>query len=149
MPNWFSNRMKVVEGDPQEIWDGIRGERLEEVWWTIFGEDPPAIGRVPFDFNRLIPAPKDAKWPIWHYDNWGAKYADYFAFVDKATLAFDTPWDPPVKIYEAVAQQFVNHKIEITGRDCEYFGRHLRAEITNGKLSGEVTDCDCREPNRV
>jgi hypothetical protein len=143
MPSWFNNCLKVVEGDPQEVWDGIGGERPQKVWWTIFGKNPSPTGRVPFDFNRLIPAPEGAVWPTWHNDNWGAKYADYFTLVDKATLTFDTPWDPPVQIYEAIARKFPNHKIEITGSDCEYLGRHLHVVIANGELSGEITDCDC------
>jgi hypothetical protein len=90
MPNWVSNGLKVVEGDPQEVWDEIGG-----VDFTFVGE----------------------------------------------TLTFDTPWEPPVQTYEAIARKCPNLKIKIYGHDCENGCFHYDAEISNGKLSGKFRHC--------
>ena len=72
MPNWVVNTLKVVKGDPREIFEFVRSE-----------------GSV-MDFNKLIPMPESIRksdqevirpsgfkvpgWYAWSVDNWGTKW---------------------------------------------------------------------------
>jgi len=71
MPNWVSNTLKVIKGDPKEIFEFVRTEKSV------------------FDFNTLVPMPEQIKnskeevdmcgftvpaWYDWSCENWGAKW---------------------------------------------------------------------------
>lgn len=202
MPNWVYNMLVVVKGDPAEVLDAIKGENLV------------------FDFNRLIPMPKEVKesnevvdhWPAslkWALDHWGVKWNACRPQVctpeerEKAigdrdrerererqrlatgwglepcavddmlrlnpriptrqgvqaqplvapevvrealsrvpTLYFDSPWAPPLEIFEALASRFPKHEIAIWSDENM---NHLHAEyvLASGKLLGGRVPCDC------
>ena len=44
MPNWVHNTLIVKKGDPQQVWDAIRGRRDGD-------------RATPFTFNRVVPMP--------------------------------------------------------------------------------------------
>jgi hypothetical protein len=140
MPNWVSNTLRIVEGNPQEVWDAIRSDKSL------------------CDFNRLIRMPQELArstseesaqqekqgkptWIDWAYEKWGAKYADDAEFLSNGALFFVTPWEPPILFFAALAKKFPNHKIQVGSSDCENGCFHYDADISNGELSGKFRPC--------
>jgi len=74
MPNWVSNTLRIIKGDPKEVFDLIRTEQSV------------------FDFNTIVPMPehiqhpdeevdpvdlagfKVPEWYKWSLQNWGTKW---------------------------------------------------------------------------
>jgi Ferredoxin-like domain in Api92-like protein len=144
MPNWVNNTLKVIKGDPKEIFEFVRSEK------SIF------------DFNKLIPMPesiwnsdqevtrpsgfKVPAWFAWSLDNWGCKWnaagARYSTNEPHTTIWFDTPWDPPVPVFEALAKHFPKHEIVIYSD--EYINHvHDTFTLKQGELTWTVDPCRC------
>jgi len=111
MANYVRNTLRVVEGDPKEVFDTIRTEQSV------------------IDFHQLIPMPEhivnstqevewhDMKlpaWEAWAAEHWGtftnACDAQYF---QSNAIDFDTPWSEPAPIFEALAKRFPNHEMVV------------------------------------
>jgi Ferredoxin-like domain in Api92-like protein len=145
MPNWVNNTLKVIKGDPKEIFEFVRTE--ESV----------------FDFNTLVPMPEQIKnskeevdmfglkvpaWYAWSCDNWGTKWnagdAKYSTEDPDHVIWFDTAWDPPVPVFEALAKRFRKHEIVVHSHECM---NHLHVTFTlkEGELTWTADACLCFE----
>jgi len=144
MPNWVRNTLEVIKGDAKEIFDFVRSD--ESV----------------FDFNNLIPMPdsiENAKqmvvrqsgfevpaWYAWSVDNWGTKWnacdAEYSTKDPGHAIWFDTPWEPPVPVFEALAQRFPAHEILI--HSDEYMNHlHVTFTLKDGEIAWADDSCRC------
>ena len=92
MPNWCSNRLKVI--GPTEI-------------VNVLTEDLKTP-ETSFSFNKVIPMPEDQEenWYDWRIEHWGIKwdidcqYMYILGIYTKTThleYKFDTPWGPPTE----------------------------------------------------
>jgi len=146
MPNWVINTLKVIKGDPREIFEVVRSERSV------------------FDFNKLIPMPesfwnsdqevvrpsgfKVPAWYAWSVDNWGSKWnaseARYSTKDPEHAIWFDTPWDPPVPVFEALAKRFPKHKI-VVHSDEDMNHLHVTFTLKQGELTWAADACRCFE----
>lgn len=144
MPNWVRNTLKVIKGDAKEIFDFVRSEKSL------------------FDFNTLIPMPEsiwnsDQKvvrpsglkvpaWYAWSVDNWGTKWnaseAKYSTSNPDCTIWFDTAWDPPVPVLEALAKRFPEHEIVVyADEDTNHL--HVTFSLKEGLLTWTKDACHC------
>lgn len=120
MPNWVSNTLRVIKGDPKEIFEFVRTEKSV------------------FDFNTLVPMPAQIKnsneevgmcglkvpaWYDWSCENWGTKWnacdSQYSTKDPEHVIWFDTAWSPPVSVFEALAMRFPAHEIVIHADEYE------------------------------
>ena len=111
MPNWVTNKIKIT-GNSDKI-----AELLAKAS-TDFG---------PFDFNGIVPTPDDVyqgplgqkemekypgllNWYDWNCHFWGTKWnaceANVVADNEVAYVQFETAWDAPIPIYEAMHEQY-------------------------------------------
>ena len=127
MPNWTYNTVEM---------NGIAKENLFE---TIDRNGKTYTG---FDFNKLIPEPKNKEeclekygeryidngnrslmhdegdewfnWYDWHCDFWGTKWgACDTCIVDDNTINFSTAWSEPEPIWVALSKRYPDKEIKI------------------------------------
>ena len=107
MANYIRNTLRVVEGDPKEVFDALRTKQSV------------------IDFQQLIPMPEDIKnsnekvdwhgmdvlvWEAWAAENWGTvKNACDAQYFQTNAIDFDTPWVEPVPVFHALAKRFPDH----------------------------------------
>lgn len=146
MPNWVSNTLRVIKGDAKEIFDFVRTEKSV------------------FDFNKLIPMPdsiENAKetvvrqsgfevpaWYAWSIDNWGTKWnacdAEYSTKDPGHVIWFDTAWNPPVPVFDALAKRFPGHEVVI--HSDEYMNHlHVTFTLNDGQITWSDDDCHCHD----
>lgn len=143
MPNWVCNSLRIINGNPQEIFEFIRSDKSV------------------FDFNTLVQMPENIKnsdkevpsdnfsipaWYEWSLQNWGTKWnacdAKYSTTDPQHELWFDTAWSPPVAVFEALAKQFPTHEIVI---QSDEFLNHLHVVFTlkGGQVAWADDACHC------
>ena len=150
MPNWVRNTLKVIKGDPKKVLDFVRGDKSA------------------FDFNNLIPMPESIlnsdeevvrasgfrvpAWYAWSVDNWGTKWNASEARCSTAdpehAIWFDTPWDPPVPVFEALAKRFPKHEI-VVHSDEDMNNLHVTFTLKEGELTWTADACRCLRRMRV
>ena len=120
MPNWCDNRVEIYGDNPDQI---------KEVKKTLASE------QTCFDFNNIVPMPKelegttspnpepasfeakrlrkqygDDNWYDWCCNNWDTKWNSCDATLsedgDGLEYVFDTAWGPPIKVIEALREQY-------------------------------------------
>ena len=100
MPNWCYNRAKFTHTDPKKL------DKLEKA----LEKAKKAEGGEHF-FNALRKRPKEEQdsWYSWNIENWGCKWdafpTDYERDENSITAYFDTPWGPPIALYEYLDSQ--------------------------------------------
>ena len=111
MPNWCCIGFRVI-GDPDEL------ERFTSMMTKTVKSDNPVSRNADgfeliFDFNGIIPMPPEAErdcYEAWAVDNWGTKWnaQDLQLHVGDGFVRFqfDTPWDFPLPVFEALAEEF-------------------------------------------
>ena len=127
MPNWVTNYLKIRKGDPQQVWDTIRGD-----------EDA-------FDYNRLIPQPSDLyqepvnfemieanphNWYTWNNQNWGVKWNAIDVRQEGDHITWDSPWAPPTPVMVKLFQMFPEHEFRYRWEEEQGFGETM--EVVNG-----------------
>jgi hypothetical protein len=143
MPNWVSNTLRIIKGDPKEVFEFVRTE--ESV----------------FDFNTLVPMPEHIQnsdepvalagftfpaWYVWSYEHWGTKWnachSAYSAKDPENVILFDTAWAPPVPIFEALANRFPSYEIQVHSDEYEnHF--HETFTLMGGQIACATDACDC------
>ena len=143
MPNWVSNTLRVIKGDPKEIFDFVRTEKSV------------------FDFNTLVPMPEHIKnsneevdmcgfkvpaWHDWSCENWGTKWnacdSQYSTKDPEHAIWFDTAWSPAVPVFEALANRFPAHEILIhSDEDMNHL--HVTFTLKDGEVTGVADPCRC------
>ena len=98
MPNYVKNLLKM---------EGIAKEPL-------FGV---AFEKKIFDFNTLIPIPREAKtlddWYYWRLKSWGTKWnSSELKIIDDDTISFNTAWTNPEPIIRELARRYLDRVIE-------------------------------------
>jgi hypothetical protein len=150
MPNWVLNTLKVVAGDPKEISEFVRTEKSV------------------FDFNTLVPMPEHIQnsneevarpsgftvpaWYSWAIANWGTKWnaseSRYSTTNPQSVIWFDTAWDPPVPVFEALAKGFPEHEILIYSDE---YTNHLQMTfiLKEGCLTWTQDACHCFDEDQT
>ena len=99
MPNWCVNCVTIKHEDAEKI-SIIENEVNKE------SNDDVAL----FQVLRPRPADQEETWYAWNCDNWGCKWDCSFYDYDRVDdntikLNFDTPWGPPIALYEFLTEQ--------------------------------------------
>ncbi len=125
MPNYCENFVEFI-GSPARIID------LKE----LINSDENI-----FDFNRVVPMPKDQITNDWNIENWGTKWNAFDVEItedqpDTYELMFYTAWSEPLPIYQKLAELFPD--IQIYGQYFESgFWSGGEFESNNGKIEVE------------
>jgi hypothetical protein len=129
MPNWVTNYLQIKKGDPQQVWDAIRGE-----------EDA-------FDYNRLIPQPSDLyrepvsaedieknphNWYTWNNENWGVKWNASDVRQEGDHIRWESPWGPPLPVMVKLFQMFPEHELFYEWEEEQGFGQKI--DVANGMV---------------
>ena len=93
-----------------------------------------------FDLDKLIPSPRDEKdydaqkygdtrgvqieedrpWfngYNWNRENWGTKWnACETTIIDDDTVSFETPWNPPFPVLQAISEYFKDEEMEVSAK---------------------------------
>jgi Api92-like protein with ferredoxin domain len=143
MPNWVSNTMRIINGNPHEVFEFIRGDKS------------------PFDFNNLVPMPEHIQkadeevdfaslnvpaWYAWSLQNWGTKWnacdAKYSTTDPENVIWFDSAWSPPVAVFQSLAKRFPVHEIVIHSDEYEnHF--HETFTLKDGEVTWVEDGCHC------
>ncbi len=144
MPNWVYNTLKVIKGDPQEVFAFVRTE--ESV----------------FDFNTLVPQPEGLyrgslgprefekygknNWYNLNNANWGTKWnaceARYSTKVPEHIIWFRTAWDAPAPVFVALAKRFPGHEIVVYSDESDNH-YHTTFTLKDGLLTNVDEPCRC------
>jgi len=118
MPNWVKNELRLY-GDLNTINELLAKCKSKE---------------SNFDFNGLIPTPKNIEVDInWYRIHWGTKCNACDAVVEApnphtdpsyTTICFDTAWNAPIPVFRAIHEQYPSIEIyayyadEDIGNNC-------------------------------
>lgn len=111
MPNWCTNELQVTgDIDAMDKWRSalVENETFEPI----------------LVFNKLIPMPKEyeegEKWYNWRIEHWGVKWdidgddsQPYDFSETHAHYNFQTPWGPPVELFENITNDFPGITFEL------------------------------------
>ena len=102
MPNWCNNTATFTNEDISKV------DELEKVLQKIESSDEQEVSL--FSFFRPRPEEKNDSWYDWNVNHWGCKWdASVHSFLrtsdDQITVSFDTPWSPPIALYEYLARE--------------------------------------------
>ena len=113
MPNWVYNKV-ILSSEDLTVLDFLE-KKLES--------DEELLS-----FNKIIPAPTDKLYDVnWATDNWGTKWDAsnlHRTRVSEQILeySFDTPWSPPLPVFEELAKQHSNISIVLEFEEEQGFG---------------------------
>jgi hypothetical protein len=119
MPNWCNNTFEMVA--PKEKvreFEKFLNDNNGKEWFDFFLPCPQElkdVGNVSFDHTneQLIEKYGYGDWYSWSVDNWGCKWncdandwrvEDYDEDNLSIQFWFDSPWGPPVALYEFISQ---------------------------------------------
>jgi hypothetical protein len=119
MPNWCSNTFEMV--GPKETvreFEKFLNENNGKEWFDFFLPCPQElkdVGNIPHDYSNdeLVEKFGYADWYSWSIDNWGCKWNceaqdwtvnDYDEEQLSITFWFDSPWGPPIALYEYISE---------------------------------------------
>ncbi len=134
MPNWVANKLRVVAGDPKEVFEFICSRQSILDFNNIVPMPPDVCARVAVqeesapwltlrDGSKVqgIPVPPGSYRDQWNQENWGTKWnaegAMYSLKAPDRVILFNTAWDPPVHVFEALSKRFPHHEIVIWSRE--------------------------------
>jgi hypothetical protein len=146
MPNHITNRL-TIEGDPRLV---------KFIYGCIKGH-----GEDHIDFNQIIPAPAFSfqmpvgdeeerlceqfgveSWSSFNRPNWGTKWNAYSQKrINENTIEFQTAWNAPVIVIDALAAKFPQFKFELRYAD-EYAGYNTGIIKWEGSERSEVNRPD-------
>ena len=131
MPNWCNNTFEVV-GPKEKIreFERFLDEEGGKDWFDFFLPCPQElkdVGNVSFDHTNeeLMEKYGYADWYSWSVDNWGCKWncdandwnvSEYDDENESLTFWFDSPWGPPIALYEWI---FQNTELKVWGNYIE------------------------------
>jgi len=115
MPNWCYNTAKI-SGSKTEIERFVKflketEDDSNEGWFTFFRPMPQKIKNT------------ENGWYEWSINNWGCKWNcqvsdwTYDEDTNTVSLTFDSPWSPPIQLYEYIDQEF--DEFNISAEYCE------------------------------
>ena len=130
MPNWVTNDINI-EGKIEDI-EKFFEEVTAETGDTLEGY---------FSFQNLIPSSYGDDWREANINNWGVKWdaSEDFWEIDQAAgtaiLRFQTPWDIPLPIFNAMTEQYPKLSFWFEGVEEQGWGKKYSGE--NGILAIE------------
>lgn len=116
MPNWCNNSV-TVKGDIESIdkFQKFLDDKNGKEWFDFIlpcPEELKNVGDVSFHDKRneeLMAKYGYQDWYSWSLDNWGCKWncdaQDWDRDEDTITFWFDSPWGPPIALYEEMENQ--------------------------------------------
>jgi len=116
MPNWCNNSI-TVKGDIESIdkFQKFLDDKNGKEWFDFIlpcPEELKNVGDVSFHDKRneeLMAKYGYQDWYSWSLDNWGCKWncdaQDWDRDEDTITFWFDSPWGPPIALYEEMENQ--------------------------------------------
>ena len=116
MPNWCNNSI-TVKGDTESIdkFQKFLDDKNGKEWFDFIlpcPEELKNVGDVSFHDKRneeLMAKYGYQDWYSWSLDNWGCKWncdaQDWDRDEDTITFWFDSPWGPPIALYEEMENQ--------------------------------------------
>jgi hypothetical protein len=140
MPNWCRNILKI--SGPQ---NEIARFRKDAVGFTPWSVPQPEQEPEPLNFHSLVPVPSEVleagyheagyHWQIQH---WGCKWSAHTVKIedkqpDYLFYWFETPWSPPLALFEQVSKHRPNLKFELSYFD-EIYNFSGTATAQNGTL---------------
>lgn len=97
MPNFVYN---LIEFDNRT--DDF--DRICEENTTVYTEG----SRAQFNFNKIVPAPKNPPANSWSYAHWGSRGNAYDTCIGDHEITFTTSWEPPTFVARAFAKKHPN-----------------------------------------
>lgn len=151
MPNWVANKLRVVAGDPKEVFEFICSRQSILDFNNIVPMPPDVCARVAVqeeyapwltlrDGSKVqgIPVPPGSYRDQWNQENWGTKWnaegAMYSLKAPDRVILFNTAWDPPDPVFEALSKRFPGHEILISSREAS-LGINLVFNLKDGRFS--------------
>lgn len=116
MPNWCNNSI-TVRADAEDIkrFSDFMNKENGKNWFDFFLPCPQelidSVADMEVDDNKKILIEKYgyADWYSWSIDNWGCKWNcdanDWHADGEVIDFWFDSPWGPPIALYEEMQSQ--------------------------------------------
>jgi hypothetical protein len=127
MPNWVYNSV-IISGDEDKL------HELFNKWSKPLESDDDER----FSFQNIIPRPleEEKNWYDWNCTNWGTKWdacePDEYWDNDSLELKFNTAWDKPDPIFDAIAKICYDNGLTLSIHFEEEQGwggeRHLTAK---------------------
>jgi hypothetical protein len=147
MANYVSSTLRVVEGDPKQVFDAVRTDQSV------------------IDFQQLVPMPENIKnskekvawhgaemyeWEAWAAEHWGTtKNACNAQYLQSNAIGFDTAWCEPTGVIEALAKRFPNHVMVVIS---DYFDwgveEYERYVLKGGSVISEGRNVPLRRRGR-
>jgi hypothetical protein len=155
MPNEVFNKLRVIKGDPKEVFEFIRTQESILDFNNIVPMPPNVCARVAAqeaaapcftlsDGSKVQGIPYPPYRDQWNRENWGTKWNAMFpAYSEKnpdRLIQFVTAWDPPVPVFSALAKRFPRHKLVIHSREPN-MGINLTFTLQRSRL-----ECKDRQP---
>lgn len=150
MPNWVYNNV-TISGEVAEV-----SKLITDMARSVPAEDG-TLTETHFSFWNVV-NPTDEElvdywsttWYDWRLQNWGCKWDASDVVTDRNSdgsvqYAFETPWSPPLPIYEKLAEQYPTLNFEWSYEEEQGWGGTMSYEA--GGLSGR-TDYDIPESHQ-
>ncbi len=140
MPNWCNNSI-TVKGDIESIdkFEKFLNEKNGKEWFDFILPCPEELKNAEASFHKpsnqeLVEKYGHSDWYTWSLEKWGCKWncdaQDWDRDDDTITFWFDSPWGPPITLYE----EMENH-----GFDVEAY-YHEEGMAFVGKFTTEYGD---------
>ena len=118
MPNWCNNSI-TVKGDVESInkFEKFLDEKNGKEWFDFILPCPEELKNTEASFHKpsneeLVKKYGHSDWYSWSLEKWGCKWncdaQDWERDDDTITFWFDSPWGPPITLYEEMEEQGFN-----------------------------------------
>ena len=115
MPNWCNNSV-TVNGDTESIdkFQKFLDEKSGKEWFDFILPCPEELKNTEASFHKpsnevLVEKYGHSDWYTWSLEKWGCKWncdaQDWDRDGDTITFWFDSPWGPPLNLYEEMENQ--------------------------------------------
>jgi hypothetical protein len=118
MPNWCNNTV-TVSGDTESIdkFEKFLDEKSGKEWFDFILPCPEELKNTEASFHKpsnevLVEKYGHSDWYTWSLEKWGCKWncdaQDWERDGDTITFWFDSPWGPPITLYEEMENHGFN-----------------------------------------
>lgn len=86
----------------------------------------------------------------WCNEHWGTKWNAYeIEKIDENSVKFKTAWAPPIKVYEALAQEFPTETMKFEWSDEDQYNNCGSVTIGNSSFNGGLVTDDSDEAKKL
>ena len=165
MPNWVNHEMLII-GNQDRVDECIKflSNKItdeEETYYTAF------------DFNKVIPQPKEfddtrspndnreqAKellekygaedWYVWRRKNWNTKWNAHCAVNDGNIIEFETAWNTPRNVIKKLSTMYPDLSFEVIYADEDWGVNYGAYTFVNGEYTfDEIYSVDNGDPDEI